>query len=142
MTSKPIGSIWCEVCSAFVRDSSHLLKQPHEIAILDDLNLTPPTQQPDDALRVAAREALDWLDRCLVYGNLPQDKDDAVVAFMGRLRGVLKGAPWEPSEEMVERAVEWMRQVPVWDEGELMPDAWPNLALAALRAAFGGAAGR
>lgn len=63
------------------------------------------------------REALDWLDRCLVYGNLPQDKDDAVVAFMDRLRGVLRGAPFEPSEEMVERAARAMWQFDV-DHGQ------------------------
>ena len=97
-------------------------------------------QQPDDALRVAAlRSALERV----VASYLDVTVSDSSRPFqMYRIaKNALEtdapaDAPFEPSEEMVERAVEAMRQVPVWDGGELMPDAWPNLARAALRAAF------
>lgn len=104
-------------------------------AICDAVNAA---QQPDDALRVAAQETIraiaDYFNASspLGRGEALTHLDEAGSA----LKAALDGAPFEPSEEIVARAVEWMRQVPVWDEGELMPDAWPNLARAALRAAF------
>ncbi len=64
------------------------------------------TQQPDDALRVAAREAATLAENIAAHiDDLGGSGGDTVRSIASILKAALDAAPWEPSEEMVERAV-------------------------------------
>lgn len=115
-------------------------------AIIDVLALAyrdgRASQQPDDALLAAAQEARQGLEMMLAASMVGARDYDAMEwrraanQVFELLRDALDGAPFEPSEEMVERAVEAMIDSAEETDLRELPVEARRFARAALRAAF------